>query len=58
MVAAALVVADLRQRGLSRNTEFVEAGGGELLDSRTLGWSVRVPANGQTVVRTVVDTGY
>ena len=52
------VTVELRQRGLSRETEFVEAGGGELLDSRTLGWSVRVPANGQTVVRTVVDTGY
>ncbi len=52
------VTVELRQRGLSRETRFVEAGGGELLDSRTLGWSVRVPANGETVVRAVVDTGY
>lgn len=49
---------ELRQKTWGRNLEIVETtNGGVVLDSRTLGWSVPVPANGETVVRAVIDVG-
>lgn len=49
---------EVRQKTWGRNLEIVETtNGGEVLDSRTVAWSVPVAAHGETVVRAVIDVG-
>jgi hypothetical protein len=54
------VTVELRQGGLyGRNTKVIsESLPSRQIDAFTLGWSVPVPANGQTVVTSQVETGW
>ena len=52
------VTVDLRQSGLWRDGKVdVESLPSKRIDANTLGWSVPVPANGETVLTFTVDTG-
>ena len=52
------VSVELRQGGLLRDGAVVsESLAGRRLDAHTLGWSVAVPANGETVLTFTVDAG-
>jgi hypothetical protein len=53
------VVVELRQEGLGRNAEVkAETLKNRRIDAYTLGWSVPVPANGETVLTFSVETGW
>lgn len=53
------VVVELRQGGLWRDGEVkAESLKSRVIDARTLGWSVPVPANGETVLTFTVETGW
>lgn len=53
------VTVELRQGGLGRDsTVKAESLKGRRIDSQTLGWSVPVPANGETVLTFTVETGW
>jgi hypothetical protein len=53
------VTVELRQGGLGRDaTVKAESLKGRRIDAGTLGWSVPVPANGETVVTFTVETGW
>ncbi len=53
------VTVELRQGGLGRDsTVKAESLKGRRIDANTLGWSVPVPANGETVLTFVVETGW
>jgi hypothetical protein len=57
---AAAVTVEVRQSGyFGRNTKVIsESLASRSIDAYTLGWSVPVPANGQTVLTSVVETGW
>ena len=53
------VTVELRQGGLGRDsTVKTESLKGRRIDANTLGWSVPVPANGETVLTFTVETGW
>lgn len=53
------VTVELRQGGLGRDaTVKAESLKGRRIDAQTLGWSVPVPANGETVLTFTVETGW
>jgi hypothetical protein len=53
------VTVELRQGGLWRDGEVkAESLKSRRIDARTLGWSVPVPANGETVLTFTVETGW
>jgi len=53
------VTVELRQAGLWRDGEVkAESLKSRRIDARTLGWSVPVPANGETVLTFTVETGW
>lgn len=53
------VTVELRQGGLWRDGEVkAESLKSRVIDARTLGWSVPVPANGETVLTFTVETGW
>ena len=53
------VVVELRQEGLGRSAEVkTESLKNRRIDAYTLGWSVPVPANGETVLTFAVETGW
>lgn len=53
------VTVELRQGGLGRDsTVKAESLKGRRIDAGTLGWSVPVPANGETVLTFTVETGW
>jgi hypothetical protein len=53
------VTVELRQGGLWRDGEVkVESLKSRRIDARTLGWSVPVPANGETILTFTVETGW
>jgi hypothetical protein len=53
------VMVELRQGGLWRDGEIkVESLKSRRIDARTLGWSVPVPANGETILTFTVETGW
>jgi hypothetical protein len=53
------VTVELRQGGLWRDGEVkVESLKSRRIDARTLGWSVPVPANGETTLTFTVETGW
>jgi hypothetical protein len=53
------VTVELRQGGLWRDGEVkTESLKSRRIDARTLGWSVPVPANGETVLTFTVETGW
>ena len=53
------VTVELRQSGLGRDGEVkAESLKSRRIDARTLGWSVPVPANGETVLTFAVETGW
>lgn len=53
------VVVELRQGGLWRDGGVkAESLKSRVIDARTLGWSVPVPANGETVLTFTVETGW
>lgn len=53
------VTVELRQGGLGRDsTVKTESLKGRRIDANTLGWSVLVPANGETVLTFTVETGW
>ncbi len=54
------VTVELRQAGLFGDATHVvsESLTSRRVDAYTLGWSVPVPANGQTVVTATVDVGW
>lgn len=53
------VTVELRQSGLGRDGEVkAESLKSRRIDARTLGWSVPVPANGETVLTFTVETGW
>jgi hypothetical protein len=50
---------ELRQGGLWRDGEVkAESLKSRRIDARTLGWSVPVPANGETILTFTVETGW
>lgn len=53
------VTVELRQGGLGRDGEVkAESLKSRRIDARTLGWSVPIPANGETVLTFTVETGW
>jgi hypothetical protein len=53
------VTVELRQAGLGRDGEVkAESLKSRRIDARTLGWSVPVPANGETTLTFTVETGW
>jgi hypothetical protein len=53
------VTVEVRQAGLGRNGEVkAESLASRRIDARTLGWSVPVPANGETTLTFAVETGW
>ena len=54
------VTVEMRQGGYwGRDTKVInESLPSRRIDAYTLGWSVPVPANGQTVLTSVVETGW
>jgi hypothetical protein len=53
------VIVELRQEGLGRDAEVkAESLKNRRIDAHTLGWSVPVPANGETVLTFTVETGW
>lgn len=53
------VTVELRQGGLGRDSSVkTESLKGRRIDANTLGWSVPVPANGETVLTFTVETGW
>ena len=53
------VTVELRQGGLGRDSMVkAESLKGRRIDANTLGWSVPVPANGETVLTFTVETGW